>query len=53
MFDEAERGPSDTFRLQFEAVSQLLEGELAVVREVLEADHQIPDPPLGFGAQRR
>jgi transcriptional regulator with XRE-family HTH domain len=36
VFDENERGPSDTFRLQFEAVSQLPEGEQAVVREVLE-----------------
>jgi transcriptional regulator with XRE-family HTH domain len=36
VFDEAERGPSDTFRLQFEAVSQLPEGEQAVVHEVLE-----------------
>jgi transcriptional regulator with XRE-family HTH domain len=36
VFDEGERGPSDTFRLQFEAVSQLPEDEQAVVREVLE-----------------
>ncbi len=36
VFDEGERGPSEAFRLQFEAVSQLPEGEQAVVREVLE-----------------
>jgi transcriptional regulator with XRE-family HTH domain len=36
VFDEDERGPSDDLRLQFEAVSQLLEGEQAVVREVLD-----------------
>jgi transcriptional regulator with XRE-family HTH domain len=37
VFDENERGPSEEFRLQFEAVSQLPEGEQAVVREVLES----------------
>jgi hypothetical protein len=36
VFDEAERGPSDDLRLQFEAVSQLLEDEQAIVKEVLE-----------------
>jgi transcriptional regulator with XRE-family HTH domain len=36
VFDKDERGPSDDLRLQFEAVSQLHEGEQAVVREVLE-----------------
>ncbi|MFX9016085.1 helix-turn-helix transcriptional regulator, partial [Acinetobacter baumannii] len=36
VFDEADRGPSDDLRLQFEAVSQLLEDEQAVVKEVLE-----------------
>ena len=36
VFEEDERGPGDDLRLQFEAVSQLLEGEQAVVREVLE-----------------
>lgn len=37
VFDADERGPSDTLRYQFEAVSQLPEGEQAVVREVLES----------------
>lgn len=37
IFDADERGPSDTLRYQFEAVSQLPEGEQAVVREVLES----------------
>jgi len=36
VFEDDERGPSDEFRLQFEAVSQLLEDERAVVKEVLE-----------------
>ena len=36
VFEEDERGPGDDLRLQFEAVSQLLEDEQAVVREVLE-----------------
>jgi transcriptional regulator with XRE-family HTH domain len=36
VFDDADRGPSDDLRLQFEAVSQLLEDEQAVVKEVLE-----------------
>ena len=37
VFDEGERGPSDVLRLQFEAVSQLPEGEQAVVKEVLDS----------------
>nr|WP_114196278.1 helix-turn-helix transcriptional regulator [Edaphovirga cremea] len=37
LFDEHERGPTDTLTLQFEAVSQLPENELAIVREVLES----------------
>ncbi|RLM18117.1 transcriptional regulator [Brenneria alni] len=37
LFDEHERGPSDTLTLQFEAVSQLPENEQAIVREVLES----------------
>ena len=36
VFDEDERGPTNGLRYQFEAVSQLLESEQAVVREVLE-----------------
>jgi hypothetical protein len=35
-FDEAERGPDDEMRLQFEAVSQLPPEEQAVLKEVLE-----------------
>jgi transcriptional regulator with XRE-family HTH domain len=37
VFDAAERGPGDALRYQFEAVSQLLEDEQAVVKEVLES----------------
>jgi transcriptional regulator with XRE-family HTH domain len=37
VFDAAERGPDDALRYQFEAVSQLLEDEQAVVKEVLES----------------
>jgi transcriptional regulator with XRE-family HTH domain len=37
LFDEAERGPDDELRLQFEAVSQLPPEEQAVVKEVLES----------------
>nr|WP_137940460.1 helix-turn-helix transcriptional regulator [Chitinivorax sp. B] len=37
LFDEAERGPSDELRLQFEAVSHLPPEEQRVVREVLES----------------
>jgi transcriptional regulator with XRE-family HTH domain len=37
VFDEDERGPSDAFRLQFEAVNQLPESEQAVVKEVLDS----------------
>lgn len=37
IFDAEERGPDDRLRYQFEAVSQLPEGEQAVVREVLES----------------
>lgn len=37
IFDEDERGPSNGLRYQFEAVSQLLDAEQAVVREVLES----------------
>jgi transcriptional regulator with XRE-family HTH domain len=37
VFDENERGPSDAFRLQFEAVNQLPESEQAVVKEVLDS----------------
>ncbi|GKW40522.1 helix-turn-helix transcriptional regulator [Pectobacterium parvum] len=37
LFEEHERGPSDTLTLQFEAVSQLLENEQTIVREVLES----------------
>lgn len=37
LFEEHERGPSDTLTLQFEAVSQLPENEQAIVREVLES----------------
>jgi transcriptional regulator with XRE-family HTH domain len=36
VFDEGERGPTNGLRYQFEAVSQLMESEQAVVREVLE-----------------
>jgi len=37
VFEAGERGPDETLRYQFEAVSQLQEGEQAVVREVLES----------------
>ena len=36
VFDEAERGPSDEFRLQFEAVSQLPEEDRRIVKAVLD-----------------
>ncbi|TWB47528.1 hypothetical protein [Nitrospirillum viridazoti] len=36
VFDEAERGPSDEFRLQFEAVSQLPEEDRKVVKALLD-----------------
>lgn len=37
VFDAEERGPSNVLRYQFEAVSQLLEEEQAVVKEVLDS----------------
>ena len=37
VFDADERGPSNVLRYQFEAVSQLLEDEQAVVKEVLDS----------------
>jgi transcriptional regulator with XRE-family HTH domain len=37
LFEEQERGPSSTFALQFEAVSQLPDEEQRVVREVLDS----------------
>lgn len=37
VFDTNERGPSDTLRYQFEAVSKLPEHEQGVVRELLDA----------------
>jgi len=36
LFDDAERGPSDDLRLQFEALSQFSEEEKHVARTVLE-----------------
>jgi transcriptional regulator with XRE-family HTH domain len=36
LFEDAERGPSDDLRLQFEAMNQLSTEEKAVAREVLE-----------------
>ncbi|MFP5420273.1 MAG: helix-turn-helix domain-containing protein [Gammaproteobacteria bacterium] len=36
LFDEAERGPDNDLRLQFEAMRQLSNEEKAVAREVLE-----------------
>jgi transcriptional regulator with XRE-family HTH domain len=36
VFDEDERGPSDEFRLQFEAVSQLPEEDRRVVKALLD-----------------
>lgn len=36
LFEDAERGPSEDLRLQFEAMSQLSTEEKAVAREVLE-----------------
>src|SRR6202012_3100893 len=36
VFDEAERGPTDEFRLQFEAVSQLPEEDRRVVKALLD-----------------
>lgn len=36
VFDEAERGPSEEFRLQFEAVSQLPEEDKKVVKALLD-----------------
>ena len=37
VFEQDERGPSQELLLQFEAVSQLLPAEQAVVKEVLES----------------
>jgi len=37
LFDEDERGPSDDFKMQFEALSQLPAEEQWVVMEVLES----------------
>jgi transcriptional regulator with XRE-family HTH domain len=37
VFDAKERGPADTLRYQFEAVSKLSEHEQEVVRELLDA----------------
>jgi len=37
VFDEAERGPSDDLRLQFEALNQFSPEEKAVARAVLES----------------
>jgi transcriptional regulator with XRE-family HTH domain len=37
VFEQDERGPSEELLLQFEAVSQLLPAEQAVVKEVLES----------------
>jgi transcriptional regulator with XRE-family HTH domain len=37
LFDEAERGPSDEFRVYFEAVAKLDRSERKVVKEVLDA----------------
>jgi transcriptional regulator with XRE-family HTH domain len=36
VFDEAERGPDEEFKLRFEALTQLDAGERAVVRELLD-----------------
>jgi transcriptional regulator with XRE-family HTH domain len=36
VFDETERGPTDEFRLQFEAVSQLPEEDRRVVKALLD-----------------
>lgn len=36
LFEDAERGPDEDLRLQFEAMSQLSTEEKAVAREVLE-----------------
>ena len=36
LFEEHERGPDDSLALQFEAVSQMSDGEQSIVREVLE-----------------
>jgi transcriptional regulator with XRE-family HTH domain len=36
VFEENERGPSDEFRLQFEAVSQLPEEERRIVKSLLD-----------------
>ncbi|MFI4919661.1 MAG: helix-turn-helix domain-containing protein [Legionellales bacterium] len=37
VFEQSEREPHDDLRLQFEAISQLPEGEQSVVKEVLES----------------
>ena len=37
VFEKTERDPSEDFRLQFEAIDQLLPEEQAVVKEVLES----------------
>ena len=37
VFDEEERGPSDTLRYQFETVSRMSEHEQEMVRELLDA----------------
>ena len=37
LFDEQERGPSDTLRYQFETISRMTEHEQEIVRELLDA----------------
>jgi transcriptional regulator with XRE-family HTH domain len=37
VFDEKERGPSETLRYQFETVSRMSEHDQAVIRELLDA----------------
>lgn len=36
VFDDKEVGPSDTLKLQFEAISQMPKGEQAIILELLE-----------------
>jgi transcriptional regulator with XRE-family HTH domain len=37
LFEEGERAPSDDLALQFEAISQLSDGERSIIKEVIES----------------
>ena len=54
LFDDAERGPDDEFRLQFEALSAMSPEEKQVAKAVLEAmivKHQVTDALAGVSAR--